>query len=141
MSELRERYRRHADAFESKVAAVAPEQWANQSPCEKWSERDVVDHIVSMHGVMLRPVNKSLPKTPTVADDPLGAFRAARASVEAVQDDPELADADCDTPAGRMTVADHIDQVISDDLVLHGWDLARPGRTRRWIRRTSSGCG
>jgi uncharacterized protein (TIGR03086 family) len=125
MSEVAERYRRHADAFEAKVAAVAPEQWANQSPCENWSARDVVDHIVSMHGVMLRPVNKALPKAPAVADDPLGAFRAARASVEAVLDDPEQAGADCDTPAGRMTVADQIDQVISDDLVLHYWDLAR----------------
>jgi uncharacterized protein (TIGR03086 family) len=125
MSELAERYRRRADAFGAKVAAVAPEQWANRSPCEKWSARDVVDHIVSMHGVMLRPVNKALPKAPTVAEDPLGAFQAARASVEAVLDDPELAGADCDTPAGRMTVADQINQVISDDLVLHGWDLAR----------------
>jgi uncharacterized protein (TIGR03086 family) len=24
-----------------------------------------------------------------------------------------------------MTVADHIDQVVSADMVLHGWDLAR----------------
>jgi uncharacterized protein (TIGR03086 family) len=125
MSELAERYRRRADAFEAKVAVVAPEQWANQSPCEKWSARDVVDHIVSMHGVMLRPMNKALPKAPTVAEDPLGAFQAARASVEVVLDDPELAGADCDTPSGRMTAADHIDQVVSDDLVLHGWDLAR----------------
>lgn len=125
MSELAERYRRRANAFEAKVAAVAPEQWANQSPCEKWSARDVLDHIVSMHGVMLRPVNEALPKAPTVAEDPLGAFRAARASVEAVLDDPELAGADCDTPAGRMTAADQIDQLVSDDLVLHGWDLAR----------------
>lgn len=125
MSELAERYRRRADAFEAKVAAVGSEQWSNQSPCEKWTARDVVDHVVTMHGVMLRPVNKALPKAPTVAEDPLGAFRAARASVEAVLDDPELAGADCDTPAGRMMVADQIDQVISDDLVLHGWDLAR----------------
>jgi hypothetical protein len=68
MSELAERYRRRANAFEAKVAAVAPEQWANQSPCEKWSARDVLDHIVSMHGVMLRPVNEALPKSPTVAE-------------------------------------------------------------------------
>ena len=26
---------------------------------------------------------------------------------------------------GRMTVAEHIDGVVSADLVLHGWDLAR----------------
>ncbi len=26
---------------------------------------------------------------------------------------------------GRMTVAEHVDGVVSTDLVLHGWDLAR----------------
>jgi uncharacterized protein (TIGR03086 family) len=62
---------------------------------------------------------------PSVKDDPLAAFRAARADVEAVLDDPELASSDCDTPNGRMTVEQQIDEVISDDLVLHGWDLAR----------------
>lgn len=45
--------------------------------------------------------------------------------VEAVLDDPELAGIECDTAAGRMTVAQQIDEVVSDDMVLHGWDLAR----------------
>jgi uncharacterized protein (TIGR03086 family) len=62
---------------------------------------------------------------PSVKDDPLAAFRAARADVEAVLDDPELASSDCYTPNGSMTVEQQIDEVISDDLVLHGWDLAR----------------
>ena len=124
MGEIAERYRRRADAFEAKVAAVKADQWGNQSPCEKWSARDVVDHIVAMHGYMLMPVNRRLTAVP-VAEDPLGAFRAAKAAVEAVLDDPEAAEQDCDTPAGRMTVEAQIDQVVSDDLVLHGWDLAR----------------
>jgi uncharacterized protein (TIGR03086 family) len=125
MSEISDRYRRHADAFERNIAAVRPDRWANQSPCEAWNARDVVDHIVSMHGYMLRPVGRELSPAPTVADDPLRAFRAARADVEAVLDDPELSGTECDTPNGRMTVAQQIDEVVSDDLVLHGWDLAR----------------
>jgi Mycothiol maleylpyruvate isomerase N-terminal domain len=52
MSEIADRYRRHADAFERKVVAVRPEQWANQSPCEAWDARGVMGHIVVMHGVM-----------------------------------------------------------------------------------------
>jgi uncharacterized protein (TIGR03086 family) len=125
MSTIADRYRRHADAFERKVAAVRPDQWSNQSPCEAWSARDVVDHIVSMHGYMLRPLDRGLSPAPSVSDDPLGAFEAARADVEAVLDDPALARPDCDTPNGRMTVEQQIDRVVSDDLVLHGWDLAR----------------
>lgn len=125
MGEIAERYRRRADAFERKVVAVQPEQWENQSPCEKWTARDVVDHIVSMHGYMLMPVGRALDTRLSVKDDPLAAFRGARTAVEAVLDDPVLAATECDTPGGRMTAENHIDQVISDDLVLHGWDLAR----------------
>jgi uncharacterized protein (TIGR03086 family) len=81
-----------------------------------------VDHIVAMHGYMLRPVERSLPPT---GADALTDFRTSRAAVEEVLADPELAEQEADTPAGRMTVAKQIDQVVSDDLVLHGWDLAR----------------
>jgi uncharacterized protein (TIGR03086 family) len=125
MTAIADRYRRRADDFERKVAAVAPEQWSNASPCAAWSARDVVDHIVSMHGYMLRPVGRALAPAPSVADDPLGAFRAARAEVEAVLDDPTLAATECDTPTGRMRAEEHIDVVVSDDLPQHGWDLAR----------------
>jgi uncharacterized protein (TIGR03086 family) len=121
MGEIAERYRRRAEAFERKVAAVGPEQWANQSPCAKWTARDVVEHVVTMHGVMLAPVARKLEP----ADDPLTAFQEARAAIEDVLDDPVSALTETATPAGRMTTERHIDAVVSDDLVLHGWDLAR----------------
>ncbi|HET6985628.1 MAG TPA: TIGR03086 family metal-binding protein [Kribbella sp.] len=121
MGEIAERYRRRAEAFERKVAAVEPDQWDNQSPCAKWTARDVVDHVVTMHGVMLQPVARTLEP----ADDPLTAFQEARAAVEDVLDDPILALTESGTPSGPMTAEQHIDEVVSDDLVLHGWDLAR----------------
>jgi uncharacterized protein (TIGR03086 family) len=125
MTEIADRYRAHADAFEDKVSAVRPDQWSNPSPCAKWSAQDVVDHIVSMHGYMLSPLGRRRGSEVSVAADPLAAFRAARAAVEEVLGDPELAGTRCETPTGPMTVEDQIDQVVSDDLVLHGWDLAR----------------
>lgn len=84
MSEVGERYRRRADAFERKVAAVRPEQWRNQSPCEAWDARAVVGHIVDMHAACLRPAGLELSPAPSVDEDPLAAFRAARADVEAL---------------------------------------------------------
>ena len=125
MSTIADRYCRHADAFERKVAAVRPDQWSNPSPCEKWNARDVVDHIVGMHAVMLRPLQRGLSPAPSVEGNPLAAFRAARADVEAVLADPELANLECDSPGGQMTVEQQIDEVVSDDMVLHAWDLAR----------------
>jgi uncharacterized protein (TIGR03086 family) len=121
MGEIAERYRRRADAFERKVAAVRAGQWANQSPCAGWTARDVVEHVVSLHATMLPPVARKLEP----ADHPLTAFQEARAAIEDVLDDPIAALTETDTPTGRMTTEQHIDSVVSDDLVVHGWDLAR----------------
>jgi uncharacterized protein (TIGR03086 family) len=124
-AEALERFRRRADAFESLVAATPDNLWSAQSPCDDWDARGVVDHIVMMHDVMLRPVGLSPSAGPSVADDPLGAFRRARADVEALLTDPDIATRMTASPAGELSVADMVDQVISQDLVHHGWDLAK----------------
>ena len=141
MSEIADRYRRRADAFEQTAANVAPDCWSNQSPCDDWKARDVVGHIVDMHGVMLRPLGRGLTEAASITDDPLDAYRSARADIEAVLDDPDLAGVQCETPMGPMTIEQHIDGVVSSDLIIHRWDLAeRPVRTTRSIRTRSSGC-
>jgi uncharacterized protein (TIGR03086 family) len=133
MTEIADRYRRRADDFARKIANVHPDQWSNPSPCAGWTARDVVAHIVDMHGVMQRPLNREPRTAPAVTDDAAGAFAAARADVEAVLDDPDLAHTQCETPSGTMTAAQQIDEVVSDDLVLHGWDLARATGQRETI--------
>ncbi len=122
MNEIVERYQRRAEAFEAKLAAVKPEQWGNPSPCEKWDAGDVVDHMIAMHGYMLRPIGRTLAE-PT--GDRLADFRAAREAVEGLLADPAVAEQEVETPNGKMTFAEQVDGVVSDDLVLHGWDLAR----------------
>ncbi len=107
------------------MAAVGPDDWSRPSPCAEWDARDVVRHVVDMHHVMLRPYGRSTPEATTVDDDPLAAFRAARAEVEAIVDDRELATRTTESPAGTLAGADMIDQVASADLVIHRWDLAR----------------
>ena len=125
MTEIADRYRRRADLFEAKVAAAEPERWADPSPCDEWTARDVVGHIIDMHGVMLRPLGRELSLAPSLDEDPLGAFRSARADVEALLADRAVATTECATPMGTMTIEEHIDGVVSTDLVVHGWDLAR----------------
>lgn len=87
--------------------------------------RDVVRHIVDMHAAMLRPLDRRLSPAPPVDDDPLAAFRAARADVEAVLADAEVAGSEADTSMGTVAAEQQIDQVVSDDMVLHRWDLAK----------------
>ncbi|MFW3170400.1 TIGR03086 family metal-binding protein [Geodermatophilus sp. CPCC 206100] len=125
IAEVTARYRRRADAFEATVTAVADADWARPSPCADWNARDVVGHIVDMHAVMLRPYGRTPAPAPTVDEDPLAAFRAARHEVTALLADPELATRTVESPAGTMAGVDMVDQVASADLVLHRWDLAR----------------
>jgi uncharacterized protein (TIGR03086 family) len=125
VGEIRDRYRRRADTFQTTVAAVGDDDWARPSPCAEWDARDVVRHVVDMHRVMLRPYERQPAAAPTVDDDPLAAFRAARADVEAILDDRGLATRSTESPAGTLAGADMVDQVASADLVIHRWDLAR----------------
>lgn len=79
MNEIADRYRSRADAFECKVAAVRPDQWSNQSPCEDWTARDVVGHIIDMHGVMLAAPLRPPAQPSTVGRGrPAGRFQIRR---------------------------------------------------------------
>ena len=121
MNELVDRYRRRADTFERLISSVEDDQWDNPSPCAAWTARDVVDHVLTMHRHMVTA-------TAEAPYEPLEAFRVARADIERLLDDPSTAARVIETPAGPMTVADQIDQVASDDLPIHGWDLAKATR-------------
>ncbi|MGD9705190.1 MAG: TIGR03086 family metal-binding protein [Acidimicrobiia bacterium] len=125
MSEISERYARLADAFTAKVAAVEPDRWANPSPCEQWTARDVVRHVIEAHGTFLRLVGRELGDAPAVEDDPLAAWTAARATVQADLEDPDRASATYTGVFGEATFEDSIDGFICADLLIHGWDLAR----------------
>ena len=125
MSDTADRYRRLLGEFEAKVAQVSPDGWDAPSPCEGWTARDVVAHIVDVHGLFERLVGRSFEPMTRVDDDPLGALREAGAVVQADLDDPARAEATFDGFFGRQTFAAAIDRFICFDLAIHGWDLAR----------------
>jgi uncharacterized protein (TIGR03086 family) len=125
MSEIANRYRRLSGDFITKVAEVSPERWNAPSPCAEWTARDVVRHIVDVHGLFLGLVGRSFEPTIRVDDDPLGAVQEAVAIVQADLDDPQRASDEFDGFFGRMSFAAAIDRFICFDLAVHGWDLAR----------------
>jgi len=125
VSEISQRYARLAENMTTKVASVPDDRWADPSPCEKWAARDVVRHVIEAHGTFLGLVGRELGATPSVDEDPLAAWNAARAVVQADLDDPERASAEFDGFFGRTTFAEAIDMFICGDLLIHSWDLAR----------------
>ena len=53
MSEIADRYRKRAAGLNERVEAVPADQWGSQSPCEDWTARDVVRHVVDTSAMFL----------------------------------------------------------------------------------------
>lgn len=125
MSEISERYARRADAFVATVAAVAPDQWSAPSPCEDWTARDVVRHVVDTQGMFLGFVEREMDPHPAVDEDPEAAVRAATGRILADLEDAELAAEEFDGMMGTQAFEAAVDRFLAADLVIHRWDLAR----------------
>jgi uncharacterized protein (TIGR03086 family) len=125
MEPTAQRYERLADAFAATVAAVPESAWQNPSPCEGWTARDVVRHVVDTQGMFLGFVGGGLGDIPSVDDDPGAAWRSAGAAVQAELDDPERAGAEFEGASGTSTLEQAVERYLLFDLVIHRWDLAR----------------
>ena len=123
MSEISQRYQRNAEQFAATVAEVPPDRWEAASPCEGWTARDVVRHVIETTGMFLGFVERSLPEGPSVDDDPAGAFDNAWRAVQADLDDDERAAEEFEGMLGRRSFASAVDQFLAGDLVIHRWDL------------------
>jgi len=125
VTEISERYARLADVFAANVAAVPDDGWANPTPCEQWTARDIVRHVVSSQGMFLGFIGEELGDIPSVDDDPVSAWDAARAKVQASLDDPGRAQTEYTGFTGTSTFEEGVGRFLCTDLVVHGWDLAR----------------
>ncbi|MDO9486569.1 MAG: TIGR03086 family protein [Actinomycetota bacterium] len=125
MSQIADDYRRRADAFERTIIEVEGPQWFQPSPCRRWNAKGIVIHVVHIHEHMIRSTWGEPQRTMQPTDDPLLAFQSVRAEIEAFLDDEDFATATLVTPTQLLTVEEHIKEVVSDDLPIHTWDLAR----------------
>ena len=122
MTETADRYRRLAERFTALVQDVPADGWAAPSPCEDWTPRDIVDHIVDSSCGVLGRIDRA-PEVP--ADDPVARWTVARDAMQAAVDDPQVAGTEYDGFFGRTTVAETFDAFMSPDLLVHTWDVAR----------------
>ncbi|MFC4564978.1 TIGR03086 family metal-binding protein [Nocardiopsis mangrovi] len=125
MSEISARYRALSAEFTRRVQAVPDERWEDPSPCEGWTARDVLRHMLDNHLNMPGHAGVKLELTRSADDDPEGAWAEARDAMQAVLDDPARAGAEYEGYFGRTNVADTVDRFLGFDLLVHAWDIAR----------------
>ena len=120
-----ERFRRIAGGFTDRVEQVPADAWSNPAPCEGWTARDIVKHLVEWvpnvigkAGIEFAPVS--------VDEDPEAAWASLVETLQTCLDDPDVACREFDAgPPGRLTVERAIDMLVTGDVLIHTWDLAR----------------
>jgi len=125
MTEIADRFRTRADHITELVEAVPDDRWASPSPCEGWTARDVVGHLVGNCALFLGFVDRELPPAPSVEEDPIRAWSSSRHALQAGLDDPAVAGQEFEGFMGRSTFEAGVGRFLCFDLVVHAWDLAR----------------
>ena len=126
MSEHADRYRKVAAEFTRRVESVPPDDWDRPAPCEGWVARDVVRHLVEWGpGMLLDNWDIPRPESPSVDDDPVGAWRAVNETVRRALDDPEVAGRERETQMGKNSFENVTSMIFTSDVLVHTWDLAR----------------
>jgi uncharacterized protein (TIGR03086 family) len=125
MSEVQAKYRQVSKGFDAAVSAVTPDKWQAQSPCEAWTARDVVAHVVAGHRGVIAGVEGGEPSTLGPAEDPRQAWEAACRAIEEITADQDTMAREVDGPTGTMPVGQIIERFVTMDLLVHTWDLAR----------------
>ena len=127
MGDPAEEHRRVAGAFTATVDGTPPAAWDQPAPPADWVARDVVRHLVEWFpGFLQAATGITLPPGPSVDDDPAGAWRSQCDAVQALLDDPAVAERDYELPhLGTMPLGQAVDMIYTGDVFLHRWDLAR----------------
>lgn len=120
-----ERHREIGGAFTARVRGT--QVWDAPSPVAGWTARDVVRHLTEWFpGFLAAGTGIELPAGPPVDDDPVAAWQVHCDAVQALLDEPSIADRVLVNPhIGEVPLDGAIDQFYTSDVFMHTWDLAR----------------
>jgi uncharacterized protein (TIGR03086 family) len=109
---------------------VQPDQWDAPSPCEGWTVRDVVNHMVGGAKIVSlelsgRADSENYYVNHLRGRDPVETYRSAAAdAVEVFRADPSLVERTIPMPWGPETGATVATMFMGDHFA-HAWDVAR----------------
>lgn len=109
--------------FDARVQAAPAGSWGNPAPCEGWTATDVVSHVAGSANGMAAALTGSEPAQFDPAD-PVGSWNGARDRLLSAVSSADLSQT-VQGPMGPMPAEQMIGRLISMDILVHTWDLAR----------------
>ena len=127
MTDIAIRWRTIAGTFTERTLAVTPDAWTNPSPCDGWTARDIVNHLVEWVPPFLHDgAGITITNGPSIDTDPAGAWVHLNNTIEALLDDPEIDTKTFDHPyVGHHRLDVAIERFVLGDVLIHTWDLSR----------------
>lgn len=122
-SSVAESYDELAEGMATVIASLRADEWDKPSPCEGWTARDVLAHLIDTQRDYLTGHGLALPARPDL-DNPRAAWTAHTAAVRELLADPEVPARPFDGHFGPTTIGDVLLQFYGFDLIAHRWDLA-----------------
>lgn len=125
MTVTSDRYTHLADRFSVVVDSLTPTDWDAPSPCDGWTARDVLDHVMSTQRDFLAQHGIDAGSSIQGKADAARAWHAHDTRLRELLADPAVADLEYDGVFGRSTVGAAITTFYGFDLIVHRWDLAQ----------------
>ena len=115
--------------FDHVIKLVPDKVFAKQTPCADWKGADLVGHVLGgMKAVHAAATTGAMPKIwPKPGTDPAAAWAKLRDQTLEDLDQPATLHKVAETFFGPMPV-DNFIAVMSADLLIHTWDLARTAK-------------
>jgi uncharacterized protein (TIGR03086 family) len=110
--------------FDRRVKAAGSDQWSKPAPCEGWTARDVVAHVTNNLRYVVAGIRGEQPQEVGPDDDIAAAWASAKDNLMAALPGADLSQT-VNGPLGPMPAEQFIGRIISTDVLVHTWDLAR----------------
>jgi uncharacterized protein (TIGR03086 family) len=124
MSEDADRYIRVSSGFTERLLGVGLDQWTLPTPCEEWTVRDLVAHVINTQRRVLGLLGGSVTSADPESDLLAQWSEASVALLDAVRD-PARAAIEVEAFAGPTRFGQLVGDLACSDTVVHTWDLAR----------------
>ncbi|MBO0731348.1 MAG: TIGR03086 family protein [Acidimicrobiaceae bacterium] len=125
MSEETDRFELAASGFDQRVRAVPAGKWDAQSPCEQWTARDVVAHIVGNYRSIAAEAAGGESKAMGADEEPTQAWSDAYDRMRVLVSDPDMLAKTVNGPTGPAPFEQIVGSLVALDTHVHTWDLAR----------------